>query len=508
MEIRIAENIKKFRGARGFTQADLAVLLSVSTQAVNRWENGKAFPDITLLPELAKYLDVSIDELMGNGGRQNKGLERELRERRQMIIDDESEKIQNQLRICDLYEELAKTDSFYRRDYFQYLMCAKKQGDFEPNLLEGRILRARQMLRDDLGRSGLCERVELLNTIAIHEDEDKLADWADEYEMPPYIRASFWDELLLARYVCNKSADKLNAQHRKILFDRIQDTIYYLTECDVCDGKEPEACDLQRYRTALDMLALYSKRSDDVFIFARIMAEVRLAEALFSNGRTEESLDLFSQATEHLELLHRLPENSELCGSVPLLDTIRMRVSRSDIFEKCIMNIGGYDRNPLYDRVRADGRFVAYREALHRFLPRNACRSWINEQGDDALDARWEMLLNRARKEAEELDDGVVVVLLTAGGAVDSMVFEDLSSAIEAEDALKFLLEKKKNGDARIERLICMWHDGGVDIPSFAFREALLTIERANGHAQVLMNGLNGYIVKTVKATMPAGYRV
>ena len=47
MRIRIAENIKKYRIARGFTQSELALLLSVSPQAVSRWENGQAFPDIT-----------------------------------------------------------------------------------------------------------------------------------------------------------------------------------------------------------------------------------------------------------------------------------------------------------------------------------------------------------------------------------------------------------------------------------------------------------------------------
>ena len=52
-------------GCPSNTQSELAVLLSVSPQAVSRWENGQAFPDITLLPLLAKYLNVSIDELMG-----------------------------------------------------------------------------------------------------------------------------------------------------------------------------------------------------------------------------------------------------------------------------------------------------------------------------------------------------------------------------------------------------------------------------------------------------------
>ena len=50
MELQILENIKKFRILSGYTQSELAVLLSVSPQAVSRWENGQALPDITFLP--------------------------------------------------------------------------------------------------------------------------------------------------------------------------------------------------------------------------------------------------------------------------------------------------------------------------------------------------------------------------------------------------------------------------------------------------------------------------
>ncbi len=119
------------------------------------------------------------------------------------------------------------------------------------------------------------------------------------------------------------------------------------------------------------------------------------------------------------------------------------------------------------------------------------------------IDTCWEMLLKRARMEAHKLSDGNVVVMLTAKGSVACVLFQDLSSAIDAEGAVKALLEIKKNEDSKIERLICMWHEGSIDLPSFAFREALLSVDRTNFSTQMLLNGLNGYIVKTVEATMP-----
>ena len=51
-----------------------------------------------------------------------------------------------------------------------------------------------------------------------------------------------------------------------------------------------------------------------------------------------------------------------------------------------------------------------------------------------------------------------------------------------------------------------MWHEGSIDLPSYAFREALVAIDSKNLSTQMLLNGLDGYVVKTVKATMPKGY--
>lgn len=50
---------------KGFTQEKLAELLGLSAQAVSRWENDQAYPDVSLLPGLAMLFDTSIDEIVG-----------------------------------------------------------------------------------------------------------------------------------------------------------------------------------------------------------------------------------------------------------------------------------------------------------------------------------------------------------------------------------------------------------------------------------------------------------
>ncbi|MDE7283111.1 MAG: helix-turn-helix domain-containing protein [Lachnospiraceae bacterium] len=60
----IGKNIKRLRVNVGMTQEQLAERLHISGQAVSKWENETALPDITLLPELADCFGVTIDELM------------------------------------------------------------------------------------------------------------------------------------------------------------------------------------------------------------------------------------------------------------------------------------------------------------------------------------------------------------------------------------------------------------------------------------------------------------
>ncbi len=63
--IKLNENIKKYRVQKGMTQSQLAAVFNVSEQAVSRWENGNTYPDITLLPAIADYFGITLDELMG-----------------------------------------------------------------------------------------------------------------------------------------------------------------------------------------------------------------------------------------------------------------------------------------------------------------------------------------------------------------------------------------------------------------------------------------------------------
>ena len=59
----IGDKIKLLRKNKGLTQLQLADALSVSSQSVSKWENHVSVPDITLLPVIARYFGITMDEL-------------------------------------------------------------------------------------------------------------------------------------------------------------------------------------------------------------------------------------------------------------------------------------------------------------------------------------------------------------------------------------------------------------------------------------------------------------
>ena len=71
--MKMGEMIRTLRRKAGKTQEALAEALGMSTQAVSRWESGGGYPDVELIPRIANYFHVSIDELFGyDGDRQDK----------------------------------------------------------------------------------------------------------------------------------------------------------------------------------------------------------------------------------------------------------------------------------------------------------------------------------------------------------------------------------------------------------------------------------------------------
>ena len=86
--IQLGERIKEFRQRDGRTQEALANALGVTAQAVSRWEKGICYPDMGMIPSIANYFGVSIDELFGYDNERSKKIDALVERIRTMIAEN------------------------------------------------------------------------------------------------------------------------------------------------------------------------------------------------------------------------------------------------------------------------------------------------------------------------------------------------------------------------------------------------------------------------------------
>ena len=72
MQLNIGQKIRELRRRDGRTQEELALAIGVTSQAVSRWEANGGYPDMEMIPSIANYFGISIDELFGYNNERSK----------------------------------------------------------------------------------------------------------------------------------------------------------------------------------------------------------------------------------------------------------------------------------------------------------------------------------------------------------------------------------------------------------------------------------------------------
>lgn len=148
MTLKIGETIKRLRKHQDVTQEKLAEYLNISYQAVSKWENGTALPDITLVPKIANFFGITSDELLGLKPEKNneelKQFEKEYHElgRKGKVL----EKIDLSRKVLDLYP----------RNYQWMLNLAYSLVSYGATSEQQKYRKEHKFIEEAIG---LCERV-------------------------------------------------------------------------------------------------------------------------------------------------------------------------------------------------------------------------------------------------------------------------------------------------------------------------------------------------------------
>ena len=185
----LAANLRKLRLDKALTQEQAAEKLGVSAQSISRWETGATLPDVLLLPDIAKFYGVLVDDLFkpSPAGYDNNAL-------RLLAVYERSHKPEDFLAASEEFEKLIREGRATANDWRSYGVtheymvyhCLQKATASYDKALEmsrdtdaemfHRTRRQSILLRCRTGKAAECIREQ---KAAVHDDPGNPANWVD-----------------------------------------------------------------------------------------------------------------------------------------------------------------------------------------------------------------------------------------------------------------------------------------------------------------------------------------
>lgn len=514
MKLNIGENIRKRRREAGLTQEELGDALGVSFQAISRWENGTSYPDIEFLPTLAKYFGISVDALLGYKG---EGRTARLGELLQAFSAESRSEKPNIEHVIGIIREMRRDYPNYIDDLFWWQARAFYR---LPLVLPELRITAEAILEQ-------CEDRHLREYAIFHmaqfEDDAHievfLEKYAEHYDLT-------YKNLRAQRYSLRGETEKQEIM-RQLQF---RDAIYDLLEHTVTPvDRELSAEEHLRVNSfqlsVLNRLCgvepteahpVFCDGVMDEWSVRRVGLGIRRAGYLASTGDTEGSFAALEDVVSMYErIVKRIVENdgweTEIQVRCAWLDKARVAFRRNWINEgRRLLSedwmIGPYENIfnsfDLFFMLTSDGEDCKWFDPIRNgpryqaYVDRIAALAWDRED----YQALYQLAM--AQRDAGRIaPDSCLVCMLSEKGNLYQLSFPMTS---ECEKILPLLMRTVPEQDRLMSELLCfLTPEWEPEIPSYAFRKALLRLNGANQKAIIFMNGYGRLIEKPLAATMP-----
>lgn len=325
MTLQIGEKIRRCRREMDLTQDELAGKLGVASQTVSHWENGITYPDIELLPLIARILGMSLDKLFGTSDedrqRRSDELMRRLNEAAKHCPPDEDI-------IIGLVKEARQNIGYYPEmwRFTQALSCMRHS--------ERALSQIRLYVNDILECStDEAERSGAVYLMVFCETEDRIGKLIDKHAKPNELSRL---GMLCTRYLSTGDTEKTGTVVQEMNFERI---IGLLNGPIWLMPSDPgEILDTVRQR--LRVVNFFSGNDPDADIFTSLSGEIGVFVCellhlgnLFSVesaalGRAQDSLAALEAMCGLLERVMAIKGEIRIAGPAPWFDKIEFTLEK------------------------------------------------------------------------------------------------------------------------------------------------------------------------------------
>ena len=300
MMITLAENLKKLRLSRTLTQEELAQFLGVTSQAVSKWERREGYPDITMLPVIANYFEVTVDDLLGN----------DILSKEEKITEylDEYNRLHRDRKPEEEAALAEKAYSEYPYDWriMEIYIISRTHG-FTKMPDSDTLEELRRLCRLVMEKcSDAIIRKRAVYTMIFAEDDDHVEDWFSQApDNADYLESERREERYFSREQWDLYVQQKQDNMRDILGLLFEKMGYYH------DLSDP-AWKAEVRKRRIDLMEVLFRGSDRLLYQMYRGAWIEYAMALNECGRIKDTIDALNRAVDLWEQQYRFAESLDV----------------------------------------------------------------------------------------------------------------------------------------------------------------------------------------------------
>lgn len=336
------KTIKTLRLGAGMTQERMAELLSISAQAISRWETDAAMPDISLLRPLANLFGVTIDHLLGMDAYKKDLQKAEFNEAYHEYWNS-GDKEKN-------YEVARRAFAEYPgcMEYAEWLadasycMAFLRNGEERKNFLRDAV-RHYEIVLKDTANSKLCKQAihGLVLSCCALGDKEKARTYAMREE-----NEERRDELLCW---CLEGEERVK-QGQKLAERHLNDLLFYLQ----FNGTSIAVCD------AVSNILKLLFPDENYQYYANVLQynELSKAKALCGEKRYDEAIEALFESRRYAEKMTEYAKESEYHFTGPFFYLLRGEKKKTDAKTTDVEDFISALEQSVFDSLRDREKFI------------------------------------------------------------------------------------------------------------------------------------------------------